>query len=403
MTAPSYAEETGTVWMAAIEAWSSGDLPLAFHLCQAAVVRGKDDAEVYRLMASIAIGLDRLDQARRYLGEAAARSSAPRTDRPRYLVIEPWGCGFWGEVDHVICQLAVAEITGRVPIINWGTHGAYAVPGCQNSWEAYFQQVSAAHLDDISSRTNDVFPPYRATDRNLRLTSLERGRPHDMRTSSLYALSAPEEIVIADGHTRMHDIVPWAQSMHWMASASVEEIYRRLCRNHLHLVPDLASEVERLASAILSRRPILGVHYRAQTQSKNNESFEHRTLSWEEYFPAIEQFLTLAPSATVFLMTDLRPCLDAFQARYGARLVVLDAQRLDHADQIEVRLKVDADLEAAARQVIIDVYLAARCDAFLGDGASGVSCAVGYLKEWPPGTYHLLRANVALTPGRIQV
>jgi hypothetical protein len=397
------ARDVDVIWMAAVEAWSSGDLPLAFHLCQAAATRGKDDAELNGLMASIALGLGQFDRARIYLDAAAALALANFVQKQRYLVIQPWGCGFWGEVDHVLCQLAVAEITGRIPIVHWGARGTYAATGRDNSWEAYFQPVSSVRLDDLRGCETPIFPAYWASTDDIRLTSVERGRPHDRRTSALYALSASEEIVVVDGYSRMHDVVPWAPPEHWIASTPVEEIYRRLCAAHLRLVPELAGEVDRLSASILSRRPVLGVHFRAQTASKDNESFEHRWLSWQDYFPTVDHFIETTPAGAVFLLTDLRPCLEDFRARYGTRLLSLKAQRLDRPDQIEVRLKADADVEAAARQVILDVYLASRCDAFLGDGASGVSCAVGHLKKWPPGTFHLLRANVALTPGRIQV
>lgn len=45
-------------------------------------------------------------------------------------------------------------------------------------------------------------------------------------------------------------------------------------------------------------------------------------------------------------------------------------------------------------EVLIDAYLAARCQWFVGDGASGVSCAIAHLKEWPSDALHLVRQNV---------
>ncbi len=37
----------------------------------------------------------------------------------RFLLIKSWGCGFWSDVDHVMGQLLVAEITNRIPVIYW--------------------------------------------------------------------------------------------------------------------------------------------------------------------------------------------------------------------------------------------------------------------------------------------
>jgi hypothetical protein len=54
------------------------------------------------------------------------------------------------------------------------------------------------------------------------------------------------------------------------------------------------------------------------------------------------------------------------------------------------------------REVVIDTFLAARCDAFIGDGASGVSQAVTRLKHWPEGTATLFRPGHAALAGQIR-
>ena len=36
-------------------------------------------------------------------------------------------------------------------------------------------------------------------------------------------------------------------------------------------------------------------------------------------------------------------------------------------------------------EVVMEAFLAARCDAFLGNGASNVSTAIRHLKDWAPG------------------
>jgi hypothetical protein len=50
--------------------------------------------------------------------------------------------------------------------------------------------------------------------------------------------------------------------------------------------------------------------------------------------------------------------------------------------------------ETLAREVLEDAFLALRCDAFLGDGASGVSNMIAALSNWPAGQVTLLRKNV---------
>ena len=96
----------------------------------------------------------------------------------------------------------------------------------------------------------------------------------------------------------------------------------------------------------------------------------------------------------IFLLTDVEDAADTFRARLGDRLIVLPRQRLAHGGQFDVGLDRGQDLALLANEVIEDAYLAAKCDCFLGDGASGVSCTVTALKDWPEGHVRLLRRNV---------
>ncbi|MSP49855.1 MAG: hypothetical protein EXQ95_11095 [Alphaproteobacteria bacterium] len=389
-------------WIAALDAWSTGNLPRAFHFCQAASARGLASPELHGLMASIALGLEQYEAAKTYIGRAASRKAAGGTTaKPRYHVIQPWGCGFWGEVDHAIGQLAFAEIAGRIPIVHWGRHGTYPAPGYDNAWDAYFLPVSSARIDDLARGDLTFFPGRWRADA-LRTTSVEAGRAYADRTSSLHALSAEEDVTVADCHNRLLDILPWAPAGHWLAGGTGEDAYRGLFAKYLRPTPEIASEVDHLATTVLVRRPMLGVHFRAQSTSKDVESLERAWLDFDHYLPIIDRFVSDQPAGGIFLLTDLTRCAATLGERYGPRLRLLEATRLAHEGEIEVRVKPGVDLHAAAREVILDAYLATRCDFFLGDGASGVSCAVGFLKPWAPGTLQLLRANVALAPGRIQ-
>lgn len=389
-------------WIAALDAWSNGNLPLAFHYCQAASARGLDSPDLFGLMASIALGLEQYEQAKRYVEEAQRqRAASARLAERRYHVIQPWGCGFWGEIDHVIGQLAAAEIMGRIPIIHWGRHGAYGAAGYDNAWEAYFLPASSARLEDVEHPELSFFPSY-WTHENVRRTSIESGRRFSERTSSINFLPVQEDVTVADCHNRLLDILPWAPAGHWLSGATAEQAYRRLFKKYLHLTPQIAADVDSLASTLLTQRPVLAVHFRAQSVSKDVESLERSRLDIDHYIPVIDAFMRDHPAGSIFLLTDLERCAAAMSNRYGSRLRILPATRLADESEIEVRVKLGVNLQDAARDVILDVYLAARCDAFLGDGASGVSCAVGAMKEWEPTSFLLLRGNVTLEPGRVQ-
>ena len=62
------------------------------------------------------------------------------------------------------------------------------------------------------------------------------------------------------------------------------------------------------------------------------------------------------------------------------------AQGLHYSEQPErVRLGVE---------VVVDMYLAARCDAFVGVGTSNVAAMVEHLKDWAPGALTLLSPSL---------
>ena len=90
---------------------------------------------------------------------------------PGHLLIRGWGCGFWGEVNHVAVQLALAEIMGREPIVYWGSELRYRAPGIENAWEAYFEPVSGVDMAAIEGQRPACFPGQWATG-NLRTSKV---------------------------------------------------------------------------------------------------------------------------------------------------------------------------------------------------------------------------------------
>ena len=51
--------------------------------------------------------------------------------------------------------------------------------------------------------------------------------------------------------------------------------------------------------------------------------------------------------------------------------------------------------------VVMDAFLAARCDAFLGNGASNVSTAIRHLKDWAPGSFELIGPDFLALPNQM--
>jgi hypothetical protein len=316
---------------------------------------------------------------------------------PGYLLIRGWGCGFWGEVNHVAVQLALSEIMGREPVVYWGSELRYRAPGIENAWEAYFEPVSAAGIADIERSASAYFPG-QWTSANLRTSQVlplresAQRNPHGL--TALAGLGRPEPVVVADGYNEMSDVLAWAAPGHPLSKLPVAAVARRMFAERIRLKADLRRRVADLAAQHLAGRPTLAMHYRSQQRDKQAESLEVHSLAIEHYFEPADRFIATHPNGRIFLLCDLDPAVEICQARYGERLVTLPRQRLADADLLDVGLDQGRDGHQLALEVLEDAYLAAECDFFLGDGASGVSCSIAVLKDWPEGRIRLLRRNV---------
>ena len=355
-----------------------------------------------RMRIRLAATPDLVEKTRRRWGTQDAALHHPVDSRrlatgPGTLLIRGWGCGFWGEVNHVAVQLALADIMGREPIVYWGSELRYRPPGVENAWEAYFEPVSAASATSLDARDESIFPG-QWTAANL-LTSQVRALEASAQVnihgvSALAGLNRPEPVVIADGYNEMSDVLAWAAPRHPLAGLASGDVYRRIYASKIRLRRDLRAKIDELSQDILIDRPVISVHFRAQHHDKQGEALEKISISLNDYFFILDKFVKEHPSSRVFLITDLASAMDAFRARYGDRLIGRPRQRLSHADQFDLGLDHSRNGHQLAIEVLEDAYLAAACDYFLGDGASGVSCTVVALKDWPAGHARLLRRNV---------
>lgn len=317
---------------------------------------------------------------------------------PGYLLIRPWGVGFWGEVDHVAVQLALAEIMGRKPIVLWGGECRYGCPGLANAWESYFLPVSDASLDDMRGETVTFHPPSWTRDNIEQVRFQPQQGPNYANPFGIPALTGlgrPEDIVVGDGYVQMTRALAWAAPGHPLARQSPLSAYRRFFRHVIRPRPDHVARLAEVARGLFSRRPVLAIHFRAQTLLKAAES-DGRLLTYEQYFAHVDLFLQRNPLGSLFLLSDVEEALFRFKERYGERLAALARLRLPDHNLIDIGIDRTYDGARLGLEVFDDAYLAAAADSFLGDGGSGVSCAIDHMKDWPVGTITLLRENVFL-------
>lgn len=337
--------------------------------------------------AALARATAALEQMRgRTPGTAAQPHSAalaPAAQSRRFLVVKAWGCGFWSDVDHVAGQLLLAEMTGRIPVIHWGRNSLFSAPQTANAFELYFLPVSELTLDDVARDARTFFPSKWGRD-NLLTENLDKWEGAGSRISGLYGLARDEDVIVSDFHTALFSLIPWIDRRSEYFGMTMEQIYRRIFATRLRLQPRLDEATDRFWNQTMADGQWLAVHVRGSDKALEVGGLADINAS---YYPRVDQFLEANPGLSIFLLTDSEYSLRDFKQRYGARLLHSDCTRTATTQGIHY---AGHSGQRLAQEVILDTSLAARCEFFIGNGASNVSTTVGHLKNWAADRYVLL-------------
>ena len=90
-----------------------------------------------------------------------------------YLLIKTWGFGFWADVDHVLGQLLLAEITERTPVVYWSPSSLFSDGSSRNAFEIYFDPLSDISIDYLASHDFCFYPP-KWSAKNLYLDNIQK-------------------------------------------------------------------------------------------------------------------------------------------------------------------------------------------------------------------------------------
>ena len=114
-----------------------------------------------------------------------------------------------------------------------------------------------------------------------------------------------------------------------------------------------------------------------------------------QYQHRIDRMLQADPAMGIFLLTDSERFAAEYRQKYGERVLAADVARSSDATGVHY---AGHEGRRLGEEVVMDAHLAARCDAFLGNGASNVSTAIRHLKDWAPGSYELIGADFLTMP-----
>jgi hypothetical protein len=351
--------------------------------------RRRDVAELH---ARMALQLDPgSTRARQLLAEIAAglgpRGAGLRDAGARYLLVREWSHGFWSDVDHVLGMCLLAEATGRTPLVWWGAQSRFGIDAAANAWERYFEPVSGAGLHDLEAPALRRFP---ARWHGQPLSGAIRGRwtGAGSRLASIELLDRDEEVVVSDFHSNLNAILPWLPPGHALAGAALPEAYRALVRKYLRPRREIVAEVERYAAAHFGGGPLVAVHVRGSDKVQEVHALDELLHGYEQ---PLAQLLHARPEMRLFLLTDDERIRARYALRYGERMLCTPSTRVSSSVGVHYRSERDPVREGV--EVMVDAYLAARCERFIGLGYSNVSLYVSYLRDWPAGHCELLGAN----------
>lgn len=362
----------------AAECLKRGNLAAADILCRDAIDADADVGEPWVLLGEIAIELHLFEKAERYFAEArrrgltdsavsarktGLRKPLPAPTNPRFISLSAWGAGFWSDVSHVLGGLVLAEISGRVPIVHWGETSRYAVSG-RDAWTLYFEPIPPGiELPNAAVARAPKTPIY--------------------RHGPCYIVS-DDDLIAPECFLSSAEIAPWIPDGHALAGHSAEDLLRYAAQKYLKPQREIIAQARSFFDHHLSRERYVAVHIRGTDKAA-------------EFVPRVSanEFVSIVTSRAfeivdgldsrfkIFLLTEDQRIKDAAERRYPGRVVATPALRID--GEVAPHFLNSTDRYRLGIEVMTDVLLALRADAFVGFGGSNVSAMISLLRNWAPG------------------
>ena len=389
---------SGSLAKAANDALGRGNLRLTDELTAEVLSRTPDDVFALCLRGHLALRLRRAALAEPLFARAAAlqpeaaqiaqwrdaaRAGVPAPAAERLLVVKAWGGDFWTDVDHVLAQALLADLSGRTAVVHWGENSRFGGSTDVDAFTHFFAPLSSATLND-GARAASFFPAkWDAT--KLRDENVDRFAGVGARMSALHLLARDEAVVVGDFRSHVSELAGWIEPGHANAGLDVVALRRSLAARWLRLRPALQARVDAFEREQLQGRRWVAVQARGDGATAG-----HRDLASAHaaVHARVEARVAVDAGLGVLLITDDAAVAADFRARHGERVRVM---ALDAAG---------ADGRARGEAEAVAGFVAARCDAFIGAGAAMLSAGVRALKDWPDGSFELVGQDVVAKPGR---
>ncbi|MGP7818799.1 O-fucosyltransferase family protein [Niallia sp. 01092] len=314
----------------------------------------------------------------------------------RFLLIKSWGYSIWEDVDHVVGQLLVAELTNRIPVVHWGMDSLYSESISSNSFELFFEPISNYTVKDVILPNHTYFPPV-WTYENVLVEDADKLKWKNRDLNSM--MNSDANVLVSDVYYHVSSIIPWIKEGHPAYGKTPHQVYRYLFDKYIKFNPEIIKEAKQFIHThpdFRDEKPILGVHIRSNALV--NEIGQIYNLN-NNYHPVIWNFMHSYQCRHIFLMTDSKKYVTEFGKLYGKydKLIPSDSKKTflkgrvhpNRSNYPNKRHK-GIELEIDTREIIKDTYLALQCDYFIGNGYSSLSNTVLRMKDWSESNIKLL-------------
>jgi hypothetical protein len=302
----------------------------------------------------------------------------------KFLLIKAWGYGFWSDVTHVLGQLVIAEITGRVPVVHWGSNSLFFSNSAENAFNEFFQPISSKSINDITSSELKYWPP-KWNSSNLHIAEINKFFGPYSKFSSLYFIDREEDVIVSDFFTPIYSLLPYIPEGHFLKRLSISEIYRYLIDQYLAPHDDVTKGVDSFIGKNFSTNDYLAVHIRGSDKVQEDENLARLNSTYRDL---IDSTLTKTSQNRFFLMTDDERIMNFYKRIYGDDVRVTESVRTKN--DVGVHFLTGINKRQLGLEVMTDVYIAGRARYFIGNSRSNPSLIVANLKQWLPECLTLL-------------
>ena len=213
------------------------------------------------------------------------------------------------------------------------------------------------------------------------------------RTAGILYLNQSANVTVGDFFTGVVELLPWVGSPHPLAldgpinGPVIEAAYRYLVKRYLRPRGEIVAAVESFASRNLRGGKFMAVHVRGSDKIKEASGLGGAN---QIIFEEVKSQLASEPELSIFLMTDDAAVLEQYTSSFPGRVVTTECVRTNNTTG--VHYLPGGSRRQLGIEVLMDVYLAARCDRLIGLGFTNVSNLILHLKEWPEGSTRLFGA-----------